>query len=134
LTRGGSAHVFSTDDAPVAIPEEIDLLVVGGPTEAHGVTPPMTAYLDRMGGVSAQLVATFDTRLRWPRLVSGSAAAGIAKKLRLAGANEIAEPMSFFVSGKAPILEPGELERAEAWGASLVGTVEREMSAVLAHA
>jgi hypothetical protein len=42
--------------------------------------------------------------------------------------------MSFFVAGKDPTLEPGELERAEAWGASLVETVEREMSAVLAHA
>jgi flavodoxin len=126
LERSGEVTVFSTAHAPVVVPDDIALFVVGGPTEAHGMTGPLADYLDRLSGMSAQLVASFDTRLRWPRFISGSAASGIARKLKLAGANEVAEPMSFFVSGKNPVLEPGELERAEAWGASLVGTRDRE--------
>jgi flavodoxin len=126
LGRAGSAEVYPTSDAPATIADDVALLVVGGPTEAHGITEPMTEYLGRLGGLSAQLVASFDTRMRWPRFLSGSAAEGIAGKLGAAGANAVAEPMSFFVHGMDPILEPGELERAELWGASLVAVLARE--------
>jgi flavodoxin len=128
LERSGRVEVYTTGDAPAMISEDVALLVVGGPTEAHRMTEPMTEYLDRLGGVSTQLVATFDTRMRWPRFVSGSAAQGIAGRLRVAGANDVAEPMSFFVHGTDPTLEPGELERAELWGASLVEKLAREES------
>jgi hypothetical protein len=36
----------------------------------------------------------------------------------------IAPEISFFVSGKLPVLEPGEVERAAAWAASLAARVE----------
>jgi flavorubredoxin len=119
LRRGGAVQVFESDKAPTVITEEVDLMVVGGPTEAHHLTPPVANYLGHVSGLSSQSVATFDTRLRAARWLSGSAAAGIARKLKLAGAAEITGPMSFFVAGKVPQLEPGELERAEAWGHSL---------------
>ena len=125
LRTAGPVEVFAAADAPVAIGNDVTLFVVGGPTEAHGLTKPLADYISRLGGVSAELVATFDTRLRFPRWVSGSAALGIARALRGAGANEIAEPMSFFVHGKDPVLEPGELERAEAWGVSLIERSQR---------
>jgi flavodoxin len=120
LKRAAAVEVFAAAEAPVVIGDDVTLFVAGAPTEAHGITKPMAEYLERLGGVSAQLVATFDTRLRFPRWISGSAAVGIARALRAAGANEIAKPMSFFVTGKKPSLEAGELERAEAWGASLI--------------
>ena len=128
LERSGSVELYPTTDAPATIPEDVALFVVGGPTEAHSMTEPMAQYLDRLGGLSTQLVATFDTRMRWPRFISGSAAHGIAGKLQAAGANDVAEPMSFFVHGTDPSLEPGELERAELWGASLVEKLAREES------
>ncbi len=124
LSRGGEAHVLPIAQAPVVIPDYVTLLVIGGPTEAHGMTKPVAEYIGALSGVSGQLVAVFDTRLRLPQWLSGSAAAGMARKLRTAGANDVAGPVSFFVKGKEPaVLEPGELERAEAWGAALT---ERE--------
>jgi flavodoxin len=120
LRHCGEVQVFAIDNAPTVIPEEVELMVVGGPTEAHGLTPPLANYLGHLSSISSQAVATFDTRLRAARWLSGSAAVGIARRLKVAGAYEIAEPMSFFVAGKVPRLEPGELERAEAWGHSLV--------------
>ncbi|HEY4889409.1 MAG TPA: hypothetical protein VIJ58_12685 [Candidatus Dormibacteraeota bacterium] len=36
----------------------------------------------------------------------------------------IAPEESFFVSGKLPVLEPGELERAAAWAASLAAKLD----------
>lgn len=121
LRRFGPVAVFGVDEAPAPIPAEIELVVIGGPTEAHAVTPAVVQYIERLGanGFAGKRVAAFDTRMRWPRFLSGSAAADINKKLKAAKGNVAAEPMSFFVSGKIPDLEPGELERAEGWAASL---------------
>lgn len=104
---------------PVQI-SEYDLVVVGGPTEGHGTTEPIAAFLDEVGeGFSGVTVATFDTRLRWPKWISGSAADSIAGRLEKVGAKLIVPPASFIVTGKPTALEPGELERAEAWGRAL---------------
>jgi hypothetical protein len=72
--------------------------------------------------------AGFDTRLRWPRWLSGSAATGITQRLGRAGARVIAPAESFIVS-TAPLLEPGEEERATAWAASLAATLAASQSA-----
>ena len=131
LRRHGTAHLFSVDDAPSALPKKTDLIVVGGPTEAHRMTEPMVKYFDQFGngelkGIAA---AAFDTRLRWPRWLSGSAGTGITARLRKAGAQVIAPEGSFVVAGKYPVLEPGELERAAAWAASLAEKVEARVPA-----
>jgi flavodoxin len=124
LSAEGSAQVFAVDEAPTIQPRSLDLVVLGGPTEGHRMTAPMARYLVRVAGAFRGLpAATFDTRLRWPRWLSGSAAAGIAHKLQGFGAEVVAPPSSFFVAGKVPALETGELERAEAWGGSLAKQV-----------
>lgn len=103
----------------VQIPE-YDLVVVGGPTEGHGATEPIAAFIDEIAeGFSGVTVATFDTRLRWPKWLSGSAADTIAGRLEKFGAKLVIPPASFIVTGKPASLEPGELERAEAWGRAL---------------
>jgi flavodoxin len=127
-----AVQVFPVEEAPVILPARTDLVVIGGPTEQHQMTEAVVRFCDRMapGALRDVAVAAFDTRLRWPRWLSGSAAAGIAKRLRQAGALVIAPPESFFVQGtaatpggKVPELEAGELERATAWGASLAASL-----------
>jgi flavodoxin len=126
LRRHGTVHLFSVDDAPATIPAKTDLLVVGGPTEAHRMTQPMVTFFDQFGNSDLEGIAAagFDTRLTWPRWLSGSAGAGITVRLRKAGANVIDPGASFVVAGKYPVLEAGELERATAWACSLAGKVE----------
>jgi flavodoxin len=128
LGSQGWVKVLAVDEAPAILPEAIDLVVIGGPTEAHGVTPAVARLIDRLGpsALNGTAVAAFDTRLRWPAWLSGSAAAGIARRLERCGARMIAPPESFLVGrrpnapkGEAPVLEAGELERAEAWASSL---------------
>jgi hypothetical protein len=51
-------------------------------------------------------------------MVTGSAATGIARKLRRAGATPITRPESFKVTKKADLC-PGETARAREWGAQL---------------
>lgn len=95
----------------------VDLLVVGGPTQGHGISARMRQFLDALETRSATgtIAATFDTRLRMPVAISGSAARTIARRLRRSGVRLFADPESFFVRGGAPKLEPGEIGRATAW-------------------
>ena len=53
----------------------------------------------------------------------GSAARGIARRLRDHGYVLAAEPQSFFVQGTPGPLEEGELERASQWGRTLANDV-----------
>jgi flavodoxin len=95
----------------------IGLLAVGGPTQGHGVSSALRVFLDRIppDAVRGMRVVTFDTRLRWPRVLSGSAAAGCARRLVKKGACLLVPPECFLVlAAEGPLLE-GELDRARAW-------------------
>jgi flavodoxin len=126
LRKHGEVQLISAEKAPRFLPDQTDLLVVGGPTEAHRITEPVAQFFDHIGkeALVGKAAAAFDTRLRWPEWLSGAAAAGIAQRLHQARANLIAPEIGFFVSGKLPVLEPGEVERAAAWAASLAARVE----------
>ena len=56
-------------------------------------------------------------------LLVGSAARGIARRLRDHGYRLPIEPQSFFVKGTPGPLEEGELERASEWGRTLANEV-----------
>jgi hypothetical protein len=120
--------------------EGAGLLVVGGPTQAFGMTRPATrssaAEQAGAGAVAAQvglrewletlpsagpggLAAAFDTRVDHPRM-PGSAAAGAARRLRHLGYEMVTGPESFRVTGTKGPLVAGELERARLWGSGLV--------------
>ena len=133
-----------TVDEPVPPLEAADLLVIGGPTHVHGVSSRRSrqAALDQgagsepgigvrewiaslPNGAEGPRFAAFDTRAHKPALLVGSAARGIARRLREHGYVLAAEPESFFVEGTEGPLQEGELERAEEWGRRLADEVSR---------
>ena len=120
LRQGGEVVLVSVESAPVEF-GDADLLVVGGPTEGHGMTLEIRDYLARLSviDVAKRPVAAFDTRLAWPVLLSGSAAAGIADRLRDLGGDLVVASESFIVD-RTPELRPGELDRAGRWGSDLI--------------
>lgn len=124
LRGHGDVEVLDVADAPVPPPDDLTLLVVGGPTEGHGMTPEIREYLARLDlhWSMGRATAAFDTRLDWPRLLSGSAADQIASRLSTLGTKVRGQPGSFLVD-RVPELEPGELERAAAWAEHLAQTV-----------
>jgi flavodoxin len=104
-----------------------DLLLVGGPTHNHGPSAGLRAFIDTLPATLRGVPAgSFDTRYRGPAILTGSAAAGAAKAIAKAGAEIVAPPESFFIvrRGAMPLqtLEPGEIERAEAWGRAIAAT------------
>jgi flavodoxin len=129
LRERGTAELYEAAAAPADL-HDFDLVVIGGPTEAHGMTPPIKDYLARLveGSVRSHVAAAFDTRLAWPRALSGSAAEGIATDLRAKGALVATAPESFIVSRK-PELKEGELERAGRWARGLAQSVSPRTTA-----
>jgi len=120
LADGNTVDLRSATDG-VGDLAGVDLLLVGGPTHAHGASAPLKSALNALprGSLAGLRAATFDTRYRMSRLLTGSAAAAAASLLRRAGASTVAPPESFFVTrGAQPELEAGELERVAAWALS----------------
>ena len=73
LSARGTVQLLTADQALLGPVGSLDLLVIGGPTEKHGITEAVARFLYRMGPDSLRgiAVAAFDTRLRWPRWLSG---------------------------------------------------------------
>ena len=130
LGEYGTVRTASANEAGLAEMKEIDLLIVGGPTQRHGVSPAMRTLLERLPrrslrGVSA---AAFDTRYHMAAWKSGSAAQRIASRLKRTGASLIMPPESFFVALREGPLEEGELERAARWAEEIFKRFETSKS------
>lgn len=125
LEEYGQVRVVAAEDASATVWDRCDLLVVGGPTEGRHATPPVRAFFDRLPSHALRGLdaAAFDTRLDWPRLLSGSAARDIRRRLVHAGANVVVPAESFKVTGR-PSLRHGELERAPIWARKVAEAVQ----------
>ena len=126
----GQVTVVPVDEAPRMFDRTTDLVVIGGPTEAHGISEPVRAYLSGLPGSALKGIsaAAFDTRLDWPKWASGSAGTGITSRLEKLGADVVVHQASFIVAGKDPVLKPGELDRAVAWGDTLGRALKAEFA------
>jgi hypothetical protein len=142
LGRYGEATVVSVSDE-IGDLEGIDLLVVGAPTHVHGMSSSLSrkSAIEQSGvsglepGPGARgwfeslpedlggKAAAFDTRIEKSSMLTGSAAKGVAKRLRQHGFELVAEPESFFVLDTGGPLKEGELERAAYWAQDLVAAL-----------
>jgi flavodoxin len=127
----GPVELIPVEEASTVFDGEADLVVIGCPTEGHTMTPAIRHFFDGLSGEAFKGVAAaaFDTRVDWPRWLSGSAGSGISDRLQKLGAEVVVPRASFVVEGKEPVLKPGELERALAWGDTLGRTVRSEVAA-----
>jgi hypothetical protein len=137
LSSGLEVETVDVAGAPVYF-QSVDLMVVGGPTHAFGLTSPssrrsaaeqsdgavtvpetgLREWLESLPPGGGLAVATFDTRVDHPRL-PGSAAAKAARRLTRRDYRTVADSQSFRVVGTRGPLVAGERARAEAWGAEL---------------
>jgi flavodoxin len=111
---------------------DLDLLIVGAPTQRFRTTPAMTDFLKNIpaDGLKGVRVAAFDTRLslndiesstfRFIIKTGGFAANHIADRLKKRGGDLILPPEGFLVKDmEGPLLE-GELERAADWAKRII--------------
>jgi hypothetical protein len=141
-------QIVPVPEASAAALDGADLVVVGGPTHAHGMSraatrkaaveaadkpaSPLKVEPDALGpglrdwfgslGQYRVKAAAFDTRIHGPAALTGRASKGVARLLRAHGFEVVAGPESFLVT-KQDRLEPQETTRARDWGATLAAAV-----------
>lgn len=142
-----ATEVVEVGQAPTAFDPGLDLLVVGAPTHAFGLSRPSTRdtaagqapgeLVSRGIGVREWLTglaplderhrgtpgAAFDTRLAKPSWLTGSAARGIGRRLRRCGYRLVTAPAGFHVAATAGPLIVDEAERARRWAATIAAVV-----------
>jgi len=141
-------QLVEVGEAPDAVDDDVALLVLGGPTHAHGLSRATSrgdsvqhlpkygidALISQGRGIREWLealsvredmpVATFDTRIKGPKLIWGSAAKAADKRLKDKGLLPLVAGESFIVKMKGEswdLLLPGERERARRWARDLAG-------------
>lgn len=141
----GLATTYSTverldvADAAGVAGRSIDLLVVGGPTHAFGLSRPQTRqdaanrtaeHVETETGVREWLAAlspatpnapaaAFGTHTDHSAWMTGSAAHGVGKRLRHLGYQLVVPPEDFAVEEILGPLSQGELARARSWAEHL---------------
>ena len=128
-----SARLFRAEEAGALDLTTCDFLIAAGPTQRQKTSCAMQAWLEHLprGILKNVPAATFDTRYRMSRFLTGSAAQRIASRLKRAGARLVVPPESFFMERDVPPqgekrrhelerLEPGEEERASEWAAGIL--------------
>ena len=117
LREFGAARLLAVEDVVATDLDELDFLVVGGPTHAHGISVTLARWLKGLPEEKLRHLrcAAFDTRYRMVRFLTGSAARLIERRLGRLGARPVAQPASFFVLGAEGPLAKGEIERAAFW-------------------
>jgi Flavodoxin domain len=145
--------VVPVAEAGPAVLADADLVVVGGPTHAHGMSraatrraaseaaaKPGSGLTMEPGGVGPGLrewfaslgqypvrAAAFDTRVHGPSAFTGRAAKGVTRLLRGHGFDVVAKPESFLVT-RQNVLDPGETTRARDWAVKLAASIRRAAS------
>lgn len=105
--------------------DDVDLLIVGAPTQVRGLLLGVRGFLRtlRNHGFTGRRSAAFDTRMAGERSQTGSAADVIAKGLRSAGCQLAVEPESFLVADFTGPLADLEEQRAAIWARRLAAFV-----------
>lgn len=146
---GGDVTVLPVGEAIGTILQDIELLVVGGPTHVHGMSRPtsrhsasqqaatdddldlepdaegpgLREWFDGLPANSGH-AAAFDTRVDASAWLTGRASKGIAKRLARHGFDLTVDPESFCVDKENHLLD-GEAERAVEWGRHLASVIAR---------
>ncbi|MEU4421675.1 flavodoxin domain-containing protein [Actinoplanes sp. NPDC024001] len=137
----GAFEVTVADVRDRPSPAGVDLLVVGAPTHAFGLSRPATRadaaqqgevregaqelgireLLDGSARLAGTPVAAFDTKVN-KAYVPGSAARKALRLLRGLGGRAVLPAESFRVTGMTGPLVAGELDRARQWGQTLAAS------------
>jgi hypothetical protein len=148
--EGIDTGLVEVGSAPDRLDGDVDLLVVGGPTHAFGMSRPSTRadavrrgaaeerattglreWLEsvELDGGHRPVLAAFDTRVTKVRWLPQAAGPAAARTGRRRGLRPVTRAVGFLVDDTQRPLEPGELDRAAEWGRQLAATLEHHAAA-----
>ena len=118
----GDVKVLKAGDAKPSDIGDIDLLIIGSPTQGGRHTKPVEALLSEISGTIKKSVkiAVFDTRMpaKWVKIF-GFAAGKLADFFKKEGFEPVFPPEPFMVESAKGPLKAGEQERAKEWGKNI---------------
>ena len=134
--RGLDVRAGRIDQIEPGDAADVDLLVVGGPTHAHGmswtgtrraavkdrkntytsaaVDPGLREWMDGLDPGNGRRAAAFDTRFHKSVILTGSAARAIGRRLRRHGFRLAVQPECFLVSSQNHLVDR-QIEHATTW-------------------
>jgi len=143
----GDVVLVPVSGATSEVLKDADVLIVGGPTHAHGMTssatrrgaladapkkhidldpdaegPGLRDWFEDLPMCTASRAVAFDTRFAGPPALTGRASKGIGNRLRHHGFELLAAPESFLVDKQNHLVD-GEVERARRWASELLQSV-----------
>ncbi len=143
VEAGVAGDAVEVGTAPTDVDADVDLLVVGSPNHAWGLPRPNTRqgaaaktaeplvsqgigvreWLDKASLSPGLRTVAYDTRSSRPKIIVAMdhASTNIEKGLTKLGGTRLVSAEHFRVSDILGPLEPGEPERAHAWGVTLAG-------------
>jgi flavorubredoxin len=124
-TQGVDVDCLKTNEADAGKLSEYDLLALGGPTHAFGISKPIKDFLRKLenANLSGKKAFAFDTKMSRSRL-AGSAAKGIEKKLQKLGMTIVTPHASAIVKGREGPLEEGAEEAFKQVGVSIAKSLQ----------
>jgi len=123
VESGNTVRVLGVEAAASLDGAGVDLLVVGAPTQIHGMRNIVKPFLSELPERHFRDVAAaaFDTKLPGATWKTGAASKGIADRLEHAGLRLVRPPESFIVTESEGPLADGEEARAVAWMLDVAG-------------
>jgi len=124
LALHGEINILQATEVQINDLRDIDLLVIGCPTQALGITAATRAFLNQIpeNGLRGIRVALFDTRYQRSLWLPGSSAERLERVIAKLGGGVIAPPESYVVADRDGPLVEGETERARSWATALVAS------------
>ena len=114
--QGVEVDCIKVEEVNIEKLTEYDLLAIGGPTVAFGVSPPIKSFLEKLESMpfKGKKAYAFDTsmQLRW----AGSAGKGIENRLKRIGMSIVKPYSSAIVMGKEGPLKDGMEEKSKQIG------------------
>lgn len=122
--HGANVDCLKIDEVDISKLGDYDLLAIGGPTHAFGLSRPMKDFLKRLENVniSGKKAFAFDTKLK--SRLAGSAGKRIEKKLKQLRMGIVQSHVSAIVTGGKGPLEDGAGETFKQIGADLAKSLQ----------
>jgi len=117
--QGIKVDCSKVDEVDVNKLSEYDLLAIGGPTHAFGISKPVKAFLGKLRTVDIKDKKAFAFDTKFKAWWAGSAGKGIEKRLKRIGMNIVKPHYSAIVKGNKGPLQDDMEEMAKQNGAEI---------------
>ena len=122
--QGVNVDCIKIGEVDISKLDDYDLLAIGGPTHAFGLSKPMKDFLQELENVNIRSKRAFAFDTKYKSRLAGSAGKRIEKKLKKLGMSIVKSLVSAIVKGGEGPLEDGVEETFKQIGADIAKSLQ----------